>query len=102
MERTRRAPRRRHADLRERMPAAHRAPAHGAQELSEKLFTDENNARLLGAKNHYGTGTRSYNRSAEKKEMDRQRAKATQAHLGAGRSQAIHHHTHLHLPQLQT
>jgi len=29
----------------------------------------------------YGTGTRSYNRSAEKREMDRQRAEATAAYV---------------------
>ena len=34
---------------------------------------EERNQRLLGVQNVYGTNTRSYNKSSEKKEMDRQR-----------------------------
>jgi len=42
------------------------------------LFTpSENDQRIQGVANHYGTNTRSYNRSAEKREIDRQRAEAT-------------------------
>lgn len=37
----------------------------------------ENNERLFAAATVYGVGTRSYNRSAEKRELDRQRAEAT-------------------------
>jgi hypothetical protein len=42
---------------------------------------EEKHARLLGSANHYGTNTRSYNRSAEKHEMDRQRKEATARYL---------------------
>lgn len=46
--------------------------------MKEKFkLTGEDDARIAGVANHYGTGTRSYNRSAEKRETDRQRAKAT-------------------------
>ena len=38
---------------------------------------DENNARLAAAVTSYGVDTRSYNRSAEKREVDRQREIAT-------------------------
>jgi hypothetical protein len=37
----------------------------------------ENNERLAAAVTSYGVGTRSYNRSAEKRELDRQRAELT-------------------------
>lgn len=36
---------------------------------------------------HYGIGTRSYNRSPEKREVDRQRAAATAAHEAAPRKE---------------
>lgn len=45
--------------------------------MSELFSQAENDARLLGTANHYGANTRSYNRSAEKREMDRQRAEIT-------------------------
>ena len=38
------------------------------------------NERLAAAVTPYGVGTRSYNRSAEKREMDRQRAAATKCY----------------------
>lgn len=44
---------------------------------SQLILEGENEARLLGLKNNYGTDTRSYNRSSEKREMDRQRKEAT-------------------------
>jgi hypothetical protein len=37
----------------------------------------ENNARLMGTANHYGVNTRSYNGSAQKREMDEQRKVTT-------------------------
>ena len=42
-----------------------------------KLTFEEENERLAAAVTSYGVGTRSYNRSAEKREMDRQRAEKT-------------------------
>jgi hypothetical protein len=41
------------------------------------LSEDEKNARAAAAVTQYGQGTRSYNRSAEKREMDRQREETT-------------------------
>ena len=41
------------------------------------LSQAEKNARLAAAVTQYGPGTRSYNRSAEKRESDRQRAETT-------------------------
>lgn len=41
------------------------------------MSAEEKNERLTAAVTSYGVGTRSYNRSAEKKELDRQRAEAT-------------------------
>ena len=41
------------------------------------LSEQEKNERLAAAVTSYGVGTRSYNRSAEKREMDRQRAEST-------------------------
>src|SRR4051812_2655097 len=37
----------------------------------------ENNARAAAAVTSYGVGTRSYNKSSEKREMDRQREEVT-------------------------
>jgi hypothetical protein len=45
-------------------------------DLSE-LSPQEKNERLAAGVTQYGLGTRSYNRSSEKREMDRQRAEAT-------------------------
>jgi hypothetical protein len=42
---------------------------------------DELNERLAASVTSYGVGTRSYNRSAEKREMDRQRKDATARYL---------------------
>lgn len=42
------------------------------------LSQDEKNSRLAAAVTSYGVGTRSYNRSAEKKELERQREEVTE------------------------
>ena len=49
----------------------------------------ENDERLAAAVTSYGVGTRSYNRSAEKRELDRQRAEATKRYLEAPRPEVI-------------
>jgi len=46
---------------------------------------DENDLRLSNLVTPYGVGTRSYNRSAEKREMDRQRKEVTEKYLAARR-----------------
>lgn len=45
--------------------------------------------RLAAAVTSYGVGTHSYNNSAEKREMDRQRAAATKRHLNAAREEIV-------------
>jgi hypothetical protein len=47
----------------------------------EFLSQQELNERAAAAVTSYGVGTRSYNRSAEKREMDRQRKEATARYL---------------------
>ena len=42
-----------------------------------ELSVDEKNARAAAAVTSYGVNTRSYNKSSEKREMDRQRAETT-------------------------
>jgi len=44
------------------------------------MSEDEKSLRLANLVTPYGVGTRSYNRSPEKREMDRQRAEATAEH----------------------
>ena len=51
------------------------------------LSQQEKNERLAAAVTSYGVGTRSYNRSPERLEVDRQRAEAT-----ARYESAAHHH----------
>lgn len=43
-------------------------------------MSQDDDLRLVGLSNCYGTGTRSYNRSAQKKEMDRQRKAVTESY----------------------
>lgn len=50
------------------------------------LSEAEKNARLAAAATVYGTGSRSYNRSAEKKESDRQRKEATERFMNQPRN----------------
>jgi hypothetical protein len=45
--------------------------------MKPEFSSEENNERLAAAVTSYGVGTRSYNRSPEKREMDRQRAEVT-------------------------
>lgn len=47
----------------------------------------ESNERLAAAVTSYGLGTKSYNSSAEKREMDRQRKAATEAYESAAREE---------------
>ena len=53
-------------------------------EMGRTIGTAEDDQRLIGVKNNYGLGTHSYNHSAEKREMDRQRQHIT-AEYNAGR-----------------
>lgn len=46
--------------------------------MTFSLTPQEQNERLTAANTSYGVGTRSYNRSPEKREMDRQRAETTE------------------------
>jgi hypothetical protein len=50
-------------------------------------YTDESSERLAAAVTSYGLGTRSYNASPEKHEVDRQRRAATEAFESAPREQ---------------
>jgi hypothetical protein len=51
------------------------------------LSEAEKNERLAAAVTPYGVGTRSHNRSAEKREINRQRAEATAAYLARPRQE---------------
>lgn len=53
---------------------------------------------ILGLKNCYGTGTRSYNRSAEKREMDRQRKKVTAEWVPKASDVLVCHCSSFHFP----
>lgn len=48
-----------------------------------ELTPDEKSLRLANLVTPYGVGTHSYNRSSEKRELDRQRAETTAAHEAA-------------------
>jgi len=49
--------------------------------MQTEIFATESDERLAALVTHYGVGTRSYNRSAEKREMDRQREAVTEKFL---------------------
>jgi len=49
----------------------------------------EDNERAAAAVTSYGLGTRSYNKSAEKREMDRQRKEATEKYLESKKTEVL-------------
>lgn len=49
--------------------------------MQTEIFATESDERLAALVSHYGVGTRSYNHSPEKREMDRQRAAVTEKFL---------------------
>ncbi len=51
-----------------------------SNENIERQLPNEDDYRLTALKTSYGTGTRSFNRSAEKKEMDKQRKRLTDSY----------------------
>jgi hypothetical protein len=53
------------------------------------LTPEENNERLAAAVTSYGVGTRSYNHSTEKIEVDRQRAAATEHYQNSPRAEVL-------------
>lgn len=58
--------------------------------MSDNLkLTAEDDQRLASAVSSYGVGTRSYNRSPEKRELDRQRAEVTQRYMEGPRPEFI-------------
>jgi hypothetical protein len=54
-----------------------------------ELSPDEMDARLAAAATSYGVGTKSYNASSEKKELDRQKKAVTEKYLAAPRFEVI-------------
>jgi len=51
--------------------------------MSKPVLTSEDDARAAALVTSYGVGTRSYNQSSEKREMDRQRKVVTAVYLAA-------------------
>lgn len=49
--------------------------------MKNLVLTSESDARAAALVTSYGVGTRSYNRSGEKREMDRQRAEVTRVYM---------------------